>query len=91
METGPFNHRLKYFGTVRIQAVRVPKNVKSYIIYTSLFLKILVSILDLSYRSAHVELFIQNGGLIGLHFLLMLRLRQQKFFRSQTENFHGDR
>ena len=42
-----------------------------------------------TYRSAHVELCSHNGGLIGPHFLLILKLRQQKFFRSPTKKPHA--
>ena len=83
--------------------VRVPKSVKSCVIYTALcFYRVNHSENHVlvgcwaqvfgqhtrTYRSAHVELFSQNGGLIGLHFLI-LKLRQQKFFRSPTEKPHA--
>ena len=73
--------------------VRVPKNVKSCVIYTALFYRanhsenhVLVGCWaqgfgqhTRTYRIAHEKLFRQNGGLI------IIRLRQQKFFRSPTE------
>ena len=79
----------KNFGTARKQMVRVPKK-KNSASFTRLFFyranhsenHVLVGCWaqgfgqhTRTYRSAHVELFRQNGGLIGLHFLLILRLR----------------